>query len=142
MLLVYLLIYFPCSLSLLFHVQSDNVPNLHGKKKVRKTTQARGSGLDLTKIAAEQQNKLKKDKEEMISAIMTAMPEKEAAASGDSDTSASGSGIGSVPKGHFAIGSSAGSESGLGSTSSEIGRTGKDEQLLNILVTEVRNNYL
>lgn len=132
MLPVYLLIYFPCSLSFLFHDQADNNQNLHGKKKVRKTTQAGGSGLDLTKIAAEQQIKLQKDKEEMKSASNTAMPHKEAAASGDSKTSASasGSGIGAVSEGDSAF--SAGCEPGLGPVaSSDIARTGKDGQLLN-----------
>lgn len=133
--MVYLLIYFPCSLSFLFHDQADNDPNLHGKKKARKTTQAGGSGLDLAKIAAEQQAKLQKEKQEMISAINTAMPERETAASGHSSisVSASGSGTGSVSEGGSAFGS------GLGpGASSDTGETGKDGQLLNI--SSHRNN--
>lgn len=112
-------------MSFLFHDQADSDPNLHGKKKVRKTTQAGGSGLDLAKIAAEQQIKLQKEKEEVISDIKTAMPEKDAEVSGDSKTSASisGSGIGSMSEG----GSAFESRSGLGSgASSAIGGTGKD----------------
>ncbi|XP_053491936.1 immunoglobulin-like and fibronectin type III domain-containing protein 1 [Ictalurus furcatus] len=89
------------------------LPN--GKKKVRKTTQAGGSGLNLTEIAAEQRNKLQKDKAAMISATKTAIPEKAAAASTDSNTSASasGSGIGSVSFGISAFESSAGSVPGF-----------------------------
>ncbi|XP_061074692.1 immunoglobulin-like and fibronectin type III domain-containing protein 1 [Conger conger] len=49
-------------------VEADNDPNLHGKKKVRKTTQAGGAGVDLAKIAQEQQMKLQKDKEGMSNA--------------------------------------------------------------------------
>ncbi|XP_058259707.1 immunoglobulin-like and fibronectin type III domain-containing protein 1 [Hemibagrus wyckioides] len=104
-------------------VEADSDPNLHGKKKVRKTTQAGGSGLDLAKVAAEQQIKLLKEKEEVISDIKTAMPEKDAEVSGDSKTSASisGSGIGSMSEG----GSAFGSRSGLGSGASPaIGGTG------------------
>ncbi|XP_061074691.1 immunoglobulin-like and fibronectin type III domain-containing protein 1 [Conger conger] len=49
-------------------VEADNDPNLYGKKKVRKTTQAGGAGVDLAKIAQEQQMKLQKDKEGMSNA--------------------------------------------------------------------------
>lgn len=122
-------IYFPCYLSFLFHDQADNDPNLHGKKKARKTTQAGGSGLNLTEIAAEQRNKLQKDKAAMISATKTAIPEKAAAASTDSNTSASasGSGTGSLSDGSSAFESSAGSVPAFGlGASPDIGRTGKD----------------
>ncbi|XP_064162002.1 immunoglobulin-like and fibronectin type III domain-containing protein 1 isoform X2 [Anguilla rostrata] len=44
-------------------VEADNDPNLRGKKKVRKTTQAGGAGVDLAKIAQEQQAKLQKERE-------------------------------------------------------------------------------
>ncbi|GAA6066342.1 immunoglobulin-like and fibronectin type III domain-containing protein 1, partial [Tachysurus ichikawai] len=104
-------------------VEADSDPNLHGKKKVRKTTQAGGSGLDLAKIVSQQQSKLQKEKEEMISDIKTTMPEKDSAASEDSNTpiSASGSGTGSVSEGGSAFECS----SGLGSSASQdIGRTG------------------
>lgn len=110
----------------MFHDKADSDPNLHGKKKVRKTTQAGGSGLDLAKIVSQQQSKLQKEKEEMISDIKTTMPEKDSAASEDSNTpiSASGSGTGSVSEGGSAFECS----SGLGSSASQdIGRTGKDE---------------
>lgn len=94
------------------------------------------------KIAAVQQTKLQKEKEEMISAMKTAMPEKEAVAS-DNSTSASvmGSSIGSVYKGDSEFGSSAGSESGLGhGASSEIGRTGKHGQLVNLCCHRNKKN--
>lgn len=110
-----------CSILFLFYDQADNDPNLHGKKKARKTTQAGGSGLDLTKIAAEQQAKLQKDKEELI-VTNTTMPEKDAAASGERNTSASASGSG--------IGFSAGSRSGA---SSDIGKIGTDGQMFSLL---------
>ncbi|XP_060723245.1 immunoglobulin-like and fibronectin type III domain-containing protein 1 [Tachysurus vachellii] len=103
-------------------VETDSDPNLHGKKKVRKTTQAGGSGLDLAKIASQQQNKLQKEKEEMISDIKTTMPEKDSAASGDNNTpiSASGSGTGSESEGGCAFECN----SGLGSSASQdIGRS-------------------
>ncbi|XP_074524983.1 immunoglobulin-like and fibronectin type III domain-containing protein 1 [Halichoeres trimaculatus] len=48
-----------------------------GKKTARKTTRAGGSGIDLQKIAEEQQNKLKKEREEIKEQIQIA---KEAAA--------------------------------------------------------------
>lgn len=102
-------------MSFLFHDQADSDPNLHGKKKVRKPTQAGGSGLDLAKIAAEQQIKLQKKKEEENFSKTSA--------------SISGSGIGSMSEG----GSAFESTSGLGSgASSAIGGTGKDGQLLSI----------
>ncbi|XP_062853501.1 immunoglobulin-like and fibronectin type III domain-containing protein 1 [Trichomycterus rosablanca] len=44
-------------------VEPDNNPNNHGKKAARKTTQARGSVVDLEKIAAEQQAKLQEQGE-------------------------------------------------------------------------------
>uniref|UniRef100_A0A4W4EYX0 Immunoglobulin like and fibronectin type III domain containing 1, tandem duplicate 3 n=1 Tax=Electrophorus electricus TaxID=8005 RepID=A0A4W4EYX0_ELEEL len=45
-------------------VEADNNPNNHGKKAARKTTQAGGSGDDLSKVAAQQQAKLQKAREE------------------------------------------------------------------------------
>ncbi|XP_062402366.1 immunoglobulin-like and fibronectin type III domain-containing protein 1 isoform X2 [Sardina pilchardus] len=62
-------------------VEADNDPNMRGKKKTRKTTKAGGSGLDLEKIAKEQQDKLQKDRAERIEAVQAA---KEAAATDDS----------------------------------------------------------
>ncbi|XP_041944625.1 immunoglobulin-like and fibronectin type III domain-containing protein 1 isoform X4 [Alosa sapidissima] len=67
-------------------VEADKDPALHGKKKARKTTKAGGSGLDLEKIAKEQQDKLQKDRAERIEAVKAA---KEA-------TVADGSGSGSA----------------------------------------------
>ncbi|XP_028854804.1 immunoglobulin-like and fibronectin type III domain-containing protein 1 [Denticeps clupeoides] len=46
-------------------VESDDDPNSRGKKKARKTTQAGGSGVDLEKIAKEQQDKLQKEREKI-----------------------------------------------------------------------------
>ncbi|KAG7477825.1 hypothetical protein MATL_G00073710 [Megalops atlanticus] len=60
-------------------VEADNDPSMHGKKKARKTTQAGGSGVDLQKIAQEQQAILQKEKEERMEAIQKAKEEKEAA---------------------------------------------------------------
>ncbi|XP_062853223.1 immunoglobulin-like and fibronectin type III domain-containing protein 1 [Trichomycterus rosablanca] len=88
-------------------VEADNDPNLHGKKKARKTTQAGGSGLDLAKIAAEQQDKLQKEKEEIISAIKTAPPESNASSGSGSD-----SGFGLEDGSGFADDSAAGDTSG------------------------------
>ncbi|XP_076125295.1 immunoglobulin-like and fibronectin type III domain-containing protein 1 [Alosa pseudoharengus] len=67
-------------------VEADKDPALHGKKKTRKTTKAGGSGLDLEKIAKEQQDKLQKDRAERIEAVKAA---KEATVA---DGSGSGSG--------------------------------------------------
>ncbi|XP_076872149.1 immunoglobulin-like and fibronectin type III domain-containing protein 1 [Brachyhypopomus gauderio] len=50
-------------------IEADNNPNNHGKKATRKTTQAGGSGADLSKVAAEQQAKIdlaRKEKMEML----------------------------------------------------------------------------
>ncbi|XP_066520129.1 immunoglobulin-like and fibronectin type III domain-containing protein 1 [Hoplias malabaricus] len=60
-------------------VEADKDPNLYGKKKARKTTQAGGSGLDLAKIAAEQQAKLQTERKERIDVGKTAKDEKVAA---------------------------------------------------------------
>ncbi|XP_061074867.1 immunoglobulin-like and fibronectin type III domain-containing protein 1 [Conger conger] len=60
-------------------VEADKDPNLHGKKKVRKTTQAGGAGADLAKIAQEQQVKLQKEKEEKIEMVKKAQEEKKKA---------------------------------------------------------------
>ncbi|KAL7833028.1 hypothetical protein SRHO_G00300460 [Serrasalmus rhombeus] len=51
-----------------------------GKKVARKTTQAGGSGADLSKIAVEQQEKNKKEMAEALEAAKKAQAEKEAAA--------------------------------------------------------------
>ncbi|XP_072558300.1 immunoglobulin-like and fibronectin type III domain-containing protein 1 isoform X2 [Paramormyrops kingsleyae] len=45
-------------------VDADTDPRMNGKKKVRKTTQAGGSGVDLEAVAQEQLAKLLKEKEE------------------------------------------------------------------------------
>ncbi|XP_051567599.1 immunoglobulin-like and fibronectin type III domain-containing protein 1 [Myxocyprinus asiaticus] len=47
-------------------VDPDPDPNNRGKKAARKTTQAGGGGADLVKIAAEQQAKLQKEREERM----------------------------------------------------------------------------
>ncbi|XP_051563268.1 immunoglobulin-like and fibronectin type III domain-containing protein 1 [Myxocyprinus asiaticus] len=47
-------------------VDPDPDPNNRGKKAARKTTQAGGGGADLVKIAAEQQEKLQKEREERM----------------------------------------------------------------------------
>ncbi|KAJ8360424.1 hypothetical protein SKAU_G00169490 [Synaphobranchus kaupii] len=60
-------------------VEADNDPNLRGKKKVRKTTQAGGAGADLQKIAQEQQVKLQKEKEELMETVKKAQEENEQA---------------------------------------------------------------
>uniref|UniRef100_W5LBA6 Immunoglobulin like and fibronectin type III domain containing 1, tandem duplicate 4 n=1 Tax=Astyanax mexicanus TaxID=7994 RepID=W5LBA6_ASTMX len=86
-------------------VEADNDPNLHGKKKSRKATQAGGSGLDLGKIAADQQAKLEKERAERIEAAKTATADTDTAGGGAGDGGASSnSGYGS------GSGSSAGSD--------------------------------
>ncbi|KAI4881018.1 hypothetical protein NFI96_011268, partial [Prochilodus magdalenae] len=77
-------------------VEADNDPSLHGKKKARKPTQAGGSGLDLAKIAADQQAKLQKEREEMTEAAKTAKAEREAGGGGTSSTSGLGSSASAV----------------------------------------------
>ncbi|KAK7155702.1 hypothetical protein R3I93_010373 [Phoxinus phoxinus] len=47
-------------------VDPDPDPNQRGKKAARKTTQAGGGGTDLIKIAAEQQEKLQKERDERM----------------------------------------------------------------------------
>ncbi|KAK6318811.1 hypothetical protein J4Q44_G00100220 [Coregonus suidteri] len=47
-------------------VEADNDPASKGKKKVRKTTRAGGGDVDLAKIAAEQQAKLAKERDERM----------------------------------------------------------------------------
>ncbi|XP_026111558.1 immunoglobulin-like and fibronectin type III domain-containing protein 1 [Carassius auratus] len=47
-------------------VEADPDPNQRGKKGARKTTQAGGGGADLIRIAAEQQEKLQKEREERM----------------------------------------------------------------------------
>ncbi|XP_058635174.1 immunoglobulin-like and fibronectin type III domain-containing protein 1 [Onychostoma macrolepis] len=76
-------------------VEADNSLDTKGKKKPRKTTQAGGAGVDLAKIAAEQQVKLQKERDERIAAVKTASAEKEAAGAVDSSGSASFPGDGS-----------------------------------------------
>ncbi|KAM6980874.1 immunoglobulin-like and fibronectin type III domain-containing protein 1 [Aplochiton taeniatus] len=51
-----------------------------GKKKARKTTRAGGAGVDLSKIAQEQQEKLQKDREDRIEKVKELKAEQEAAA--------------------------------------------------------------
>lgn len=48
---------------------ADPDPNQRGKKAVRKTTQAGGGGAELMKIAAEQSEKLQKDRDERMERI-------------------------------------------------------------------------
>ncbi|KAA0712681.1 EEF1A2-binding protein 1 [Triplophysa tibetana] len=50
-------------------VEPDPDPNNRGKKSVRKTTMAGGGGADVLKIAAEQQEKLQKEREERMEQI-------------------------------------------------------------------------
>uniref|UniRef100_A0A3B4DPS6 Immunoglobulin like and fibronectin type III domain containing 1, tandem duplicate 3 n=1 Tax=Pygocentrus nattereri TaxID=42514 RepID=A0A3B4DPS6_PYGNA len=57
-------------------VEADNDPKNHGKKAARKTTQAGGSGANVVKIAAEQQAKLQKAKEEKMEALKQQQAEK------------------------------------------------------------------
>ncbi|XP_062315337.1 immunoglobulin-like and fibronectin type III domain-containing protein 1 isoform X3 [Osmerus eperlanus] len=59
-------------------VEADTEPAPTGKKKARKTTQAGGAGVDLEKLAEEQQGKLQKEKEERIEAIIKAKEEQQA----------------------------------------------------------------
>ncbi|XP_017553307.1 immunoglobulin-like and fibronectin type III domain-containing protein 1 [Pygocentrus nattereri] len=102
-------------------VEADNDPKLQGKKKTRKTTQAGGSSLDLTKIAAEQQAKLQKERAERIEAAKTAKAERDTAGGGASSTSGPGSGISAedgVSGADLGFGSSSGSGSTPGSGSS------------------------
>lgn len=73
-------------------VEADNNLDTKGKKKPRKTTQAGGAGVDLAKIASEQQVKLQKERDERIAAVKTASAEKEAAGAVDSGGSASSPG--------------------------------------------------
>lgn len=54
--------YFPILLA-------DNDPAQAGKKKARKTTRAGGAGVDLEKVAQEQQIKIQKEKEKIEAAI-------------------------------------------------------------------------
>uniref|UniRef100_A0A8D3A7I7 Immunoglobulin like and fibronectin type III domain containing 1, tandem duplicate 3 n=1 Tax=Scophthalmus maximus TaxID=52904 RepID=A0A8D3A7I7_SCOMX len=58
-------------------VEADSDPNSKGKKKARKTTRAGGGGADLLRIAQEQNNKIQKQKDELIA---KAKAEAEAAA--------------------------------------------------------------
>lgn len=74
------------------HEPADNNLDTKGKKKPRKTTQAGGAGVDLAKIASEQQVKLQKERDERIAAVKTASAEKEAAGAVDSSGSASSPG--------------------------------------------------
>uniref|UniRef100_A0A671PH39 Immunoglobulin like and fibronectin type III domain containing 1, tandem duplicate 4 n=1 Tax=Sinocyclocheilus anshuiensis TaxID=1608454 RepID=A0A671PH39_9TELE len=68
------------------------VEDTKGKKKPRNTTQAGGAGVDLAKIAAEQQVMLQKERDERIAAVKTASAEEEAAGAVDSGGSASSPG--------------------------------------------------
>ncbi|KAM4583488.1 immunoglobulin-like and fibronectin type III domain-containing protein 1 [Fundulus diaphanus] len=47
-------------------VEGNKDPNMVGKKKARKTTRAGGGGEDLLKVAQEQQEKLQKERDELI----------------------------------------------------------------------------
>uniref|UniRef100_A0A8C2L702 Immunoglobulin like and fibronectin type III domain containing 1, tandem duplicate 3 n=1 Tax=Cyprinus carpio TaxID=7962 RepID=A0A8C2L702_CYPCA len=60
-------------------VEADPDPNQRGKKGARKTTQAGGGGTDLIRIAAEQQEKLQKEREERIEQLKQIQAEKAAA---------------------------------------------------------------
>ncbi|XP_035244791.1 immunoglobulin-like and fibronectin type III domain-containing protein 1 isoform X1 [Anguilla anguilla] len=71
-------------------VEADKDPNLRGKKKVRKTTQAGGSGADLAKIAQEQQAKLQTEREELMA--KRAKEEKEKAEASAKETDKGGKG--------------------------------------------------
>ncbi|XP_041944622.1 immunoglobulin-like and fibronectin type III domain-containing protein 1 isoform X1 [Alosa sapidissima] len=98
-------------------VEADKDPALHGKKKARKTTKAGGSGLDLEKIAKEQQDKLQKDRAERIEAVKAA---KEA-------TVADGSGSGSAapePKSDADSGSGSGGGGDLTKKAADDGAAG------------------
>lgn len=91
---------FPCFVLFCFchvlfvfcHEPAGNNLDTKGKKKPRKTTQAGGAGVDLAKIAAEQQVKLQKERDERIAAVKTASAGKEAAGAVDSGGSASSPG--------------------------------------------------
>ncbi|XP_047669909.1 immunoglobulin-like and fibronectin type III domain-containing protein 1.1 isoform X6 [Tachysurus fulvidraco] len=61
-------------------VESNKDSTMKGKKIARKTTQAGGSGVDLTKIASEQQEKYKKEMEEAMELAKRAKAERDAAA--------------------------------------------------------------
>ncbi|XP_060724110.1 immunoglobulin-like and fibronectin type III domain-containing protein 1.1 isoform X4 [Tachysurus vachellii] len=61
-------------------VESNKDSTRKGKKIGRKTTQAGGSGVDLTKIASEQQEKNKKEMEEAMEVARRAKAERDAAA--------------------------------------------------------------
>ncbi|XP_063072212.1 immunoglobulin-like and fibronectin type III domain-containing protein 1 [Engraulis encrasicolus] len=56
-------------------VEADNDPSAHGKKKARKTTTAGGSGVDLAKIAAEQNEKIQAERAEMMEKVKQAQEE-------------------------------------------------------------------
>ncbi|KAL7833030.1 hypothetical protein SRHO_G00300480 [Serrasalmus rhombeus] len=106
-------------------VEADNDPKLQGKKKTRKTTQAGGSSLDLTKIAAEQQAKLQKERAERIEAAKTAKAERDTAGGGASSTSGPGSGI-SAEDGVSGADLGSGSTPGSGSSSGDQFGAGKE----------------
>ncbi|XP_076125294.1 immunoglobulin-like and fibronectin type III domain-containing protein 1 [Alosa pseudoharengus] len=61
-------------------VEADKEPSTHGKKKARKTTTAGGSGVDLAKIAAEQNAKIQTERAEIVEKVKQAQAEKEVAA--------------------------------------------------------------
>lgn len=65
------------SLQIFFYFNSAEKDVQKGKKTARKTTRAGGSGVDVQKIAQEQQAKLEKEKDERMEQIKAA---KEAAA--------------------------------------------------------------
>ncbi|XP_034151732.1 immunoglobulin-like and fibronectin type III domain-containing protein 1 [Esox lucius] len=56
-------------------VEADSDPALRGRKKARKTTQAGGSGLDLEKLAQEQEAKLALERKDWIEAANKARKE-------------------------------------------------------------------
>ncbi|XP_026775619.3 immunoglobulin-like and fibronectin type III domain-containing protein 1.1 isoform X3 [Pangasianodon hypophthalmus] len=61
-------------------VEANKDPAMKGKKIARKTTQAGGTGADLAKIAADQQEKNKKAMEDALEAAKRAKAEQDAAA--------------------------------------------------------------
>ncbi|XP_047014551.1 immunoglobulin-like and fibronectin type III domain-containing protein 1.1 isoform X4 [Ictalurus punctatus] len=61
-------------------VEANKNPAMKGKKTVRKTTQAGGSGVDLAKLAAEQQDKNKKEMKDAMEAAKRAKADQDAAA--------------------------------------------------------------
>ncbi|XP_053492542.1 immunoglobulin-like and fibronectin type III domain-containing protein 1.1 isoform X1 [Ictalurus furcatus] len=61
-------------------VEANKDPAMKGKKTARKTTQAGGSGVDLAKLAAEQQDKNKKEMKDAMEAAKRAKAEQDAAA--------------------------------------------------------------